>query len=114
MKTFLIPALFVVLANDKAEADNIAGGMQMVANRLSDTAHLLLDEELPTTEIPNIPPENDLPHTINVYGSILQGLQRQKFNDWYNRKFADYIGGNGNTSEQEMIQDLEKLFPIKP
>lgn len=67
MKRFLIPAFFVVHAEDEARAEYLAAQMQSAANAslhaIEGDASLLLDEELPTREVPINPEETELPHT---------------------------------------------------
>lgn len=61
LKWWVIPALFVVKAPDRYEAEDIAGHMQGAANHSQQTNEyggmLFLDEDLPTVEIREGPGE---------------------------------------------------------
>ena len=65
MKRFLIPAFFVIHAETQKEAEDRAGVIHGDIVDLFDdsTDAFLLDEELPTREVPIMPDETELPHT---------------------------------------------------
>jgi hypothetical protein len=67
MKRFLIPAFFVIHADNEKGAETIAGNALEHANFSVRRSHkdnsLLLDEELPTREVPIVEGETELPHT---------------------------------------------------
>lgn len=67
MKRFLVPAFFVIDAEKSSAADDIASQMQDAANRVhpkgTGERFLMLDEELPTVEVPIDPESTELPHT---------------------------------------------------
>lgn len=58
---YIIPALFVIMAESNDEAERIAGEMQFRAGKVNPAAIdnesglLFMDEELPTVAIPNDP-----------------------------------------------------------
>lgn len=65
IKTFIIPALFVVRADSQQAAEEIAGDAQSAAGQAS-SAWLFMDEELPTIEA-DIGEDDELPHSIKPY-----------------------------------------------
>lgn len=42
---------------------------------------------------------------------ILETLTREKFHRWYTEKLENYIQGDNTPSEEELIEDIKKLFP---
>ena len=74
LKWWIVPALFVVKATERLEAEDIAAGMQDKANshaQIRDYGGMLfLDEELPTVEIKEGEGEDfeqERPHTVAGY-----------------------------------------------
>lgn len=69
MKRFLVPAFFVIHADNEKGAETIAGNALQHANFNLRQCHkdncLFLDEELPNREVPINPEETELPHTYN-------------------------------------------------
>lgn len=74
MKRFLIPAFFCVDAETLTEAELLTFTLQSAANTAGrDTeAVLFTDEELPTKEVQIGSPDDDLPHTYNVNGRVVE------------------------------------------
>lgn len=48
-----------------------------------------------------------------ILEKILAGMEKQKFFDWYNEDFENYIGDKPTPEGKEkMLSDLERLFHL--
>ena len=63
MKKFLVPSFFIIYAENEIDAIGAAGEMQSEANATISKNFLMLDEELPTREVPIDKEATEEPHT---------------------------------------------------
>lgn len=42
--------------------------------------------------------------------SVLSMIEGQRFYDWHQAKFADYIGGDSKITKEEILNDLKQML----
>lgn len=59
------------------------------------------------------PYENFNPYVEMTTDRIFEGLGSQKFFDWYEKDFANFIQGDENAkSQEEILHDIQRIFNI--